>query len=180
MSNNHHLHSHAKLLSPSPATPPFSASSAGAVVVRSLDDLKPNPKTARTHFKRKIKDLASTIRTVGFIGVIVVDESGMILAGHARYAAAKILGLTAVPTICVRGLSDELVRAFVLADNEFSERARVGTAKSWRRSLKNSPFCYRRSTSIYPLPDSKPARSTSFRPTSEKRSPILRINCRRS
>ena len=34
-----------------------------------------------------------------------------------------MLGLTCVPTLCVSGLSDELVRAFALADNKFSERA---------------------------------------------------------
>jgi hypothetical protein len=123
MSNTRHLGSRAKPLSPGPATPPPCAPSACDVVIRSLDDLRPNPKNARTHSRRKINDLANTIRAVGFIGVIVIDEKGMILAGHARYAAAKILGLTCVPTLCVSGLSDELLRAFVLADNKFSERA---------------------------------------------------------
>lgn len=99
------------------------------VSLRSVDELKPNPKSARTHPKRKIKDLAKAIKTVGFIGVIVVDESGMILAGHARHAAAKLLGMKTVPTICVTGLSDELIRAFVIADNKFSERA------GWNREM---------------------------------------------
>ena len=106
-----------------------------SVSLRSVDELKPNPKSARTHPKRKIKDLAKAInsvttnRTVGFIGVIVVDKSGMILAGHARHAAAKLLGMKTVPTICVTGLSDELMRAFVIADNKFSERA------GWNREM---------------------------------------------
>lgn len=100
-----------------------------SVVLRSLDELKPNPRSARTHSKRKIKDLAKAIKALGFIGVIVVDQSGMILAGHARHAAAKLLGMKTVPTICVTGLSDELVRAFVLADNKFSERA------GWSREI---------------------------------------------
>ena len=96
---------------------------------RDIDSLRPNPKSARTHPKRKIRDLAAAIKAVGFIGVIVVDQSGMILAGHARHAAAKLLGMKTVPTICVTGLSDELVRAFVLADNKFSERA------GWNREI---------------------------------------------
>ena len=100
-----------------------------SVSLRSVDELKPNPKSARTHPKRKIKDLAKAIRAVGFIGVIVVDELGMILAGHARHAAAKLLGMKTVPTICVTGLSDELMRAFVIADNKFSERA------GWNREM---------------------------------------------
>jgi len=94
-----------------------------------LEALRPNPKNARTHSKRKIKDLAKAIKAVGFIGVIVIDETGMILAGHARYAAAGLLGMKTVSTLCVKGLSDELVRAFVLADNKFSERA------GWNREI---------------------------------------------
>jgi DNA modification methylase len=94
-----------------------------------IETLRPNPKNPRTHPKRKVKDLANAIKAVGFIGVVVVDETGMILAGHARHAAAKLLGMKTVPTLCVKGLSDELVRAFVLADNKFSERA------GWNREL---------------------------------------------
>jgi DNA modification methylase len=123
MSKNYHLGSPAKRLRSGPPNPPLGAPPSHKVEARLLDDLKPNPKNARTHSKRKIRDLADTIKAVGFIGVIIIDDTGMILAGHARYAAAKILGLTAVPTICVHGLSDELMRAFVLADNKFSERA---------------------------------------------------------
>ncbi|WP_018409328.1 site-specific DNA-methyltransferase [Methylocystis rosea] len=108
-----------------PATTPSNCN----VSLRALDELKPNPRSARTHPKRKIKDLAKAIKAVGFIGVIVVDESGMILAGHARHAAAKLLGMKTVPTICVTGLRDELIRAFVLADNKFSERA------GWNREI---------------------------------------------
>jgi DNA modification methylase len=108
---------------------PANAARVGAIVHRSLGDLTPNPKNARTHSRRKIRDLAEVMRTVGFIGVIVIDASGMILAGHARYAAAKLLGLKTVPTICISDLSDELVRAFVLADNKFSDRA------GWNREI---------------------------------------------
>ena len=99
------------------------------VADRSLGELRPNPRNSRTHSKRKVKDLANAIKAVGFIGVVVIDETGMILAGHARYAAAKLLDMTTVPTLCVKGLSDELVRAFVLADNKFSERA------GWNREI---------------------------------------------
>jgi hypothetical protein len=35
------------------------------VVMRSVDELRPNPKTARTHPNRKIKDLANAIKTLG-------------------------------------------------------------------------------------------------------------------
>jgi ParB-like nuclease family protein len=62
------------------------------VVLRALDELRPNPRNARRHHKRKIRDLANHIMKVGFIGAIIIDETGLILAGHARYLAAKLLG----------------------------------------------------------------------------------------
>ena len=98
-------------------------------------------KNARTHSKRKVKDLANAIKAIGFIGVIVIDETGMILAGHAQHAAARLLGMRTVPTLCVKGLSDELVRAFVLADNKFSERAGWNREILAPNSLSCRPFC---------------------------------------
>jgi ParB-like chromosome segregation protein Spo0J len=44
-----------------------------AIQRRDIDSLRPNPKSARTHPKRKIKDLAKAIKAFGFVGVIVVD-----------------------------------------------------------------------------------------------------------
>ncbi|CAJ0849423.1 hypothetical protein AMST5_00123 [freshwater sediment metagenome] len=93
------------------------------VTLRRIDDLRPNPRSPRTHKKRKIEDLSRTIKALGFIGAVIVDEAGMILAGHARHAAAKLAGLTEIPTLCVQGLSHEQIRAFVLADNKYPERA---------------------------------------------------------
>ncbi|CAJ0849354.1 hypothetical protein AMST5_00113 [freshwater sediment metagenome] len=99
------------------------------VILRRVDELRPNPRSPRTHKKRKIEDLSETIKTLGFIGVVIIDETGMILSGHARHAAAKLAGLKEVPTLCVRGLSPERIRAFVLADNKYAERA------GWDREL---------------------------------------------
>jgi DNA modification methylase len=101
----------------------LSGEQSAQLVLRRVDDLRPNPRNARTHQKRKIRDLANEIKAVGFIGAIIIDETDMILAGHARHAAAKLLDLDTVPTITVRGLSEAKKRAFVLADNKFSERA---------------------------------------------------------
>jgi DNA modification methylase len=111
------------------AAPSPRVTSIWEVALRRVEELRPNPRNPRTHSKRQIGDLANTIKAVGFIGTIVVDETGMILAGHARHAAAKLAGLQEVPTLRVRGLSSEQIRAFVLADNKFAERA------GWDREL---------------------------------------------
>src|SRR6266567_9584474 len=59
-----------------------------------LDRLHPNPKNARTHSTRQITKIAASIRAFGFLSPIVADDTGLILAGHGRYAAARELGLT--------------------------------------------------------------------------------------
>ena len=99
------------------------------ISLKSPHDLKPNPKNPRTHTKRKIQDLAEAIRTVGFVTPIVVDQTGMILAGHARWEAAKLLGLSNIPTICAGDMRQEHLDLFVLADNKFAERAGWDRAK---------------------------------------------------
>jgi len=85
--------------------------------------LRANPRNARTHSKRQIRRLANTIRAVGFIGAIAIDENGMVLAGHARLEAAKLNGLTRVPTIVASGLTEAQKRIFALADNKIAEQA---------------------------------------------------------
>jgi len=47
----------------------------------------------------------------------------MIVAGHGRVQAAKLLGIAQVPTICLESLTDDEVRAYILADNKLAENA---------------------------------------------------------
>src|SRR5436309_13538 len=71
-----------------------------------LDRLHPNPKNARTHSARQITKIAASIRAFGFLSPIVADETGLILAGHGRYAAAKELELAEVPVIPAAHLTE--------------------------------------------------------------------------
>jgi hypothetical protein len=54
---------------------------------------------------------------------ILIDETGTILAGHARCEAAHRLGMSEVPTITIAGLSESEKRAIVIADNRLPEQA---------------------------------------------------------
>lgn len=85
--------------------------------------LKPNPRNARTHSKKQISQIAASIQQYGWLGTIIVDDTGMIVAGHGRWLAAKKLGLREVPIIKAKFLSDEDRRAFALADNKIAELA---------------------------------------------------------
>lgn len=86
----------------------------------STTSLTPNPGNARTHSPHQIRQIADSIRAFGFGNPILVDEAGMVLAGHGRLKAAQLLGMAEVPTICISGLSNTQKRAFVLADNKIA------------------------------------------------------------
>jgi DNA modification methylase len=88
-----------------------------------LNALRPSARNARRHSRKKIRQLAGTIQALRVISPIIVDEHFEILAGHARYDAAKLLGLPEVPIIQVGHLSVAEKRAYRLADNRYSERA---------------------------------------------------------
>ena len=85
--------------------------------------LKPNPRNARTHSKKQIRQIADSIVAFGFVVPLVAEENGMILLGHGRLAAAILLGLSKVPVIVLEGLSEAKKRALLLADNKITENA---------------------------------------------------------
>ena len=91
--------------------------------MRSPESLFPNPRNARTHSKRQVRQIAESIRAFGFLNPILVDDAGLVLAGHGRLAAAKLLVLESVPTLTASGLSVAQKRAYVLADNKLAEKA---------------------------------------------------------
>ncbi len=93
------------------------------VVVRALSELKPYPGNARKHSSKHIKQIARSIETFDWTLPILVDDSGMIIAGHGRLEAAKFLGLSEVPTIALSDLTEAQVQAYGIADNRLAELA---------------------------------------------------------
>ena len=57
--------------------------------------------------KNSIEKVADSIRTYGWKVPIVVDEDMIILAGHTRLSAAKLLDIKEVPAHIAKGLTDE-------------------------------------------------------------------------
>src|SRR5947207_7320468 len=94
-----------------------------------IDKLTPNGRNARTHSRKQIRQIADSIEAFGFVVPILIDDDGVIIAGHGRYAAAKLLDLKQVPAIRVRALSEPKRRALALADNKIGENA------DWEREL---------------------------------------------
>lgn len=94
-----------------------------------IDKLTPNRRNARTHSRKQVGQIAHSIAEFGFLVPILVDADGVIIAGHGRFAAAKLLELKQVPTIKVQGLSEAKRRALALADN------RIGESAGWDREI---------------------------------------------
>lgn len=85
--------------------------------------LKPYPKNARTHSKKQLRQIADSIQRFGFTNPVLVDDAGMILAGHGRVEAAKLLGMKEVPCRAMSSMSAAEKRAYVLADNKLALNA---------------------------------------------------------
>lgn len=90
------------------------------VVYRPISDLKPDPRNARTHPKKQIEQLRTSILKFGFTNPVLVDEQGVLIAGHGRLRAAKEIGLPTVPAIEIGGLSEAEKKALRLADNKIA------------------------------------------------------------
>lgn len=93
------------------------------VIERSVGSLKPYARNARTHSKKQIKQIASSIERFGFVNPVLISDDGEIIAGHGRVEAAKQLGIKTVPTLTLSHLSEIERRAYVLADNKLALNA---------------------------------------------------------
>src|SRR5260370_33076851 len=88
-----------------------------------VSELRPYANNARTHSKRQIRQIASSIERFGFCNPVLIDDQKQIIAGHGRVQAAKLLGIDGVPTVQLSHLSEAEKRAYILADNKLAERA---------------------------------------------------------
>ena len=86
-----------------------------------LGNIVPYAKNAKKHDKTQIKNVAESIKQYGFVQPIVVDRDGVIVIGHCRALAAKQIGMTEVPCVCVDDLTPEQVNALRLVDNKSNE-----------------------------------------------------------
>jgi hypothetical protein len=85
--------------------------------------LTANPRNSRVHSRAQIQGLIAAFRTYGFTIPVLVDEDGVIIAGHGRMMAAVELGMEEVPVIVAKGWSQEKIRAYMIWDNRSAEMA---------------------------------------------------------
>ena len=92
------------------------------VELRPLAEIKPYENNPRLN-DAAVDAVAESIRQFGFRVPIVVDESGVIVAGHTRLLAAQKLGMEKIPVHVAKDLTPEQVRAYRLADNKTADLA---------------------------------------------------------
>ena len=88
-----------------------------------LGALKPYPRNARTHSRKQIRQIANSIEEFGFTNPLIIDRDSMILAGHGRLEAARMLGMAEVPCVRIESMTQAQKRAYVLADNKLALNA---------------------------------------------------------
>lgn len=90
---------------------------------RPTKSLIPYARNARTHSDGQVAQIAASIKEWGWTVPLLVDETGMIIAGHGRLMAAQKLGLPEVPVIVASGWTEAQKRAYVIADNKLALNA---------------------------------------------------------
>lgn len=115
--------------------PDSSAAWPGAKVsLHNVKDLKSYDRNPRTHSELQVDQIAASIQEWGFTMPVLIDDAGMILAGHGRVMAAKQLKLKQVPCIVAAGWSDAQKKAYVIADNKLTING------GWAESLLAAEF----------------------------------------
>jgi ParB/RepB/Spo0J family partition protein len=101
------------------------------ILQKSISDIKPYSRNPRK--KLNLDKIVESIRNYGWQQPIVVDRAGVIIAGHSRYEAAKILECKEIPVL-IADLSPEKAKAYRIADNKTNQYS------EWDYSLLNKEF----------------------------------------
>ncbi len=95
-----------------------------------VSDLTPNPRNPNKHPDSQIELLAEIIKQTGWRAPITVSNlSGLIVKGHGRLQAAKLLGVETVPVDFQDYDTEELELADLMADNRISELSKIDNRK---------------------------------------------------
>jgi DNA modification methylase/ParB-like chromosome segregation protein Spo0J len=96
---------------------------AAKIVLRPAAELHAHRGNARVHSAAQIEQIKASMLAFGFTNPLLVDEQGVLIAGHGRLDAALALGIERVPAIVLKHLSAAQKEALRLADNRIAENA---------------------------------------------------------
>lgn len=94
----------------------------GKLSTMRMEDIRPYPNNPRRN-DGAVDAVAESIRQCGYVAPIIVDEDGVILAGHTRYKALQKLGYKTVDVLVKSGMTEEQKKKYRLLDNKTGELA---------------------------------------------------------
>lgn len=103
-------------------------------VRKRLEEIQPYENNPR-NIEAAVEDVKESISQCGYIAPIVVDEDGVILAGHTRYEALRKLGIEECDVVIATGLTAEQKKKYRLYDNKTMEFS------SWDQKKLSEELC---------------------------------------
>jgi DNA modification methylase len=103
--------------------------SLGPIVDLPIDTIKTYAGNPRKHPEKQLVKLAAAMAEFGFTIPVLVDADHVIVAGEARVAAARRIGMKRVPALVASDWTPAQVRAYRLVDNRLAEHA------TWDREM---------------------------------------------
>ena len=94
----------------------------GKLSTMRMEDIRPYPNNPRKN-DGAVDAVAESIRQCGYVAPIIVDEDGVILAGHTRYKALQKLGCETADVLIKSGMTEEQKKKYRLLDNKTGELA---------------------------------------------------------
>ncbi len=76
-----------------------------------VDDLIAYDRNARTHSDEQVRQIANSITEWGWTNPVLVGDDKVMIAGHGRVMAAKLLGIKEVPVMVARGWTEAQKRS---------------------------------------------------------------------
>ena len=108
-------------------------------VKKRLAEIRPYENNPRIN-DGAVDDVVESIRQCSYIAPIIVDEDGVILAGHTRYKALVKLGYEECDVVIAAGFSEDQKRKYRLYDNKTAEFA-GWDQKKLSAELADVDFC---------------------------------------
>ena len=95
----------------------------------SIERLIPYGANARLHSEADIDKIVASVFKWGWTSPVLVDEHGVLIAGHLRVAAAARLELKSIPVIVAHGWSED------------ESRPTAWPTMNWPRGGAGTPIC---------------------------------------
>jgi hypothetical protein len=90
------------------------------VTMLPIGEVSPDPDNPRNN-SGAIEMIAASIRDFGFLVPLVVNRDHKLIAGHARFQAARMLRMSEVPVVIAEELTPEQEQGFAIAENRASD-----------------------------------------------------------